>query len=97
MKVRITIGLKKSVLDTQGKAIENSLTKNLGYQKISGVRQGKFIELEIAEQDKNNVKKIVDEICDKLLVNKIIEDYSFEILQYLLICQIHKGFLGKHV
>ena len=81
MKVRITIGLKKSVLDTQGKAIENSLTKNLGYQKISGVRQGKFIELEIAEQDKNNVKKIVDEICDKLLVNKIIEDYSFEILQ----------------
>jgi phosphoribosylformylglycinamidine synthase len=81
MKVRITIGLKKSVLDTQGKAIENSLTKNLGYQQISGVRQGKFVELEIAEQDKNNVKKIVDEICDKLLVNKIIEDYSFEILQ----------------
>jgi phosphoribosylformylglycinamidine synthase PurS subunit len=81
MKVRITIGLKKSVLDTQGKAIENSLTKNLGYQQISEVRQGKFVELEIAEQDKNNVKKIVDEICDKLLVNKIIEDYSFEILQ----------------
>jgi phosphoribosylformylglycinamidine synthase PurS subunit len=80
MKIRIIIGLKKSVLDTQGKAIENSLTKNLGYQQISQVRQGKFVELEIDENDPKKVKEIVDQICDKLLVNKIIEDYSYEVL-----------------
>ena len=80
MKIRIIIGLKKSVLDTQGKAIENSLTKNLGYQQISQVRQGKFVELEIDENDPKKVKEIIDQICDKLLVNKIIEDYSYEVL-----------------
>jgi len=80
MKIRIIIGLKKSVLDTQGKAIENSLVKNLGYEQISQVRQGKFVELEIAESDSKKVKEIVDQICDKLLVNKIIEDYSYEVL-----------------
>jgi phosphoribosylformylglycinamidine synthase PurS subunit len=80
MKIRIIIGLKKSVLDTQGKAIENSLVKNLGYEQISQVRQGKFVELEIAENDAKKVKEIVDQICDKLLVNKIIEDYSYEVL-----------------
>jgi phosphoribosylformylglycinamidine synthase len=80
MKVRIIIGLKKSVLDTQGKAIENSLAKNLGYEQISQVRQGKFVELEIDENDSKKVKEIVDQICDKLLVNKIIEDYSYEVL-----------------
>ena len=81
MKIRILITLKKSVLDTQGKAIENSLVKNLGYSNISQVRQGKIVELEIAENDNNKIKQIVDEICDKLLVNKIIEDYSFEVLK----------------
>ena len=80
MKIRIIIGLKKSVLDTQGKAIENSLVKNLGYDSISQVRQGKFVELEITESDPKKVKEIVDQICDKLLVNKIIEDYSYEVL-----------------
>lgn len=81
MKIRINIALKKSVLDTQGKAIETALNKNLGYHQISAVRQGKFIDLEIQEHDENAIKKIVDDICDKLLVNKIIEDYSFEILK----------------
>lgn len=80
MKIRILISLKKGVLDTQGKAIEASLQKNLGFSQISQVRQGKVVELEIAETDSNKIKEIVDEICDKLLVNKIIEDYSFEVL-----------------
>ena len=80
MKIRILISLKKGVLDTQGKAIETSLQKNLGFPQISQVRQGKVIELEIAETDPAKIKQIVDEICDKLLVNKIIEDYSFEVL-----------------
>jgi len=80
MKVRIYIALKKAVLDTQGKAIEGVLVKNLGHSQISNVRQGKFVDLEIADTNPDNVKKIIDEVCDKLLVNKIIEDYSFEII-----------------
>lgn len=80
MKVRINITLKNGVLDTQGKAIENSLIRNLHFDQISNVRQGKLIELEIAENDKNEAKKVVDDICDKLLVNKVIEEYSFEVI-----------------
>ncbi len=81
MKVRIYITLKKSVLDTQGKAIENALNKNLGFSQISQVRQGKLVELELTESDNEKAKKIIDEICDKLLVNKIIEDYTFEAVE----------------
>ena len=80
MKIRILISLKKGVLDTQGKAIENSLNKNLGFGQISQVRQGKFVELEISENDSTKINQIIDEICDKLLVNKIIENYTYEII-----------------
>ena len=80
MKIRIIITLKKGVLDIQGKAIENSLIKNLGFPQISQVRQGKVVELDINESDEQKVKEIIDQICDKLLVNKIMENYSFEIL-----------------
>lgn len=78
MKIRIIITLKKGVLDTQGKAIEASLVKNLGFSQISQVRQGKVVELEIAETDDTKIKEVVDQICDKLLVNKVIEDYTYE-------------------
>ena len=78
MKIRIIITLKKCVLDTQGKAIEGSLIKNLGFAQISQVRQGKVVELEIAETAQDKIKEVVDQICDKLLVNKVIEDYTFE-------------------
>lgn len=81
MKIRINITLKPAVLDTQGKAIENALNKNLGFGQISQVRQGKLIELEIAETDMVKIGQIVDEICDRLLVNKIIENYSFEVIK----------------
>lgn len=81
MKIRINITLKKAVLDTQGKAIENALHKNLGFNQVSNVRQGKLVELEIAETNMDKVSQIVDEICDKLLVNKIIENYSFEVIE----------------
>ncbi len=80
MKVRIYITLKKSVLDTQGKAIENSLINNLGFNTISNVRQGKLIEFDINSGSKEEIKQEVDSMCDKLLVNKIIENYSFEVL-----------------
>ena len=81
MQIRINIALKKAVLDTQGKAIEASLNKNLGYSQITNVRQGKFVDIEISENDQEKIKDIVDDICDKLLVNKIIEDYSYHILK----------------
>ena len=80
MKIRIIITLKKGVLDTQGKAIEGSLVKNLGFSQISQVRQGKIVELEINETSSEKIREIVDQICDKLLVNKVIEDYSFEVI-----------------
>ncbi len=80
MKVRINIMLKNGVLDTQGKAIENSLVKNLGFNQISNVRQGKVIELEISKDEENNINEIVDNICDKLLVNQVIENYNFEVI-----------------
>lgn len=81
MQIRINIALKKAVLDIQGKAIEASLDKNLGYSQISNVRQGKFVDIEINETDQEKIQTIVDDICDKLLVNKIIEDYSYQILK----------------
>lgn len=80
MKIRIIITLKKGVLDTQGKAIESSLVKNLGFPQISQVRQGKVVELDIAESEPDKIKEIVDQICDKLLVNKVIEDYKYEVV-----------------
>lgn len=79
MKVRIYITLKKGVLDTQGKTIEHSLVKHLDFHQISKVRQGKLVEMEIEERNESKVEKIVAEICDKLLVNQVIEEYSFEI------------------
>ena len=80
MKIRIIITLKKGVLDTQGKAVENALIKNLNFTQISQVRQGKVLEIEIAETSQDKIKEIVDQMCDKLLVNKVIEDYNFEII-----------------
>lgn len=80
MKVRILISLKKGVLDTQGKAIEDSVNKNLGFEQISDIRQGKVVELEIAETKEDKIKDIIDEICDKLLVNQVIENYEYEVI-----------------
>ena len=80
MKVRILITLKNGVLDTQGKAIENSLTKDLGFTNVSEVRQGRLVELEIAETNTDNIQNIVADLCDKVLVNQVIEDYSYEII-----------------
>ena len=78
MKVSVTITLKKDVLDPQGKVINQTL-KNMGYNMITNVRQGKFFEIEIKENDADITKKISDEICKKLLTNSIIEDYKISL------------------
>jgi len=78
MKVRIHISLKNGVLDPQGKAIENSLT-NLGFDKVKNVRQGKFIELDINEDDRLQARKQATDMCEKLLANTVIENYQVDL------------------
>lgn len=75
-KVKIHIKLKKDVLDIEGKTIENSLNNNLGFDQISNVRKGKLIELNINETDPEKINQIIKEICDRMLVNQVIEDYE---------------------
>ena len=79
MKISATVTLKKDVLDPQGKVVNQTL-KNMGYDNIVSVRQGKYFEIELNETDKNKAKEIVEEIGKKLLTNIVIEDYtiSFE-------------------
>ncbi len=79
MKARIHVTLKNGVLDPQGKAIGHALA-GLGFAGIGEVRQGKFIELELAERDANRARESVDAMCRKLLANTVIENYSIEIV-----------------
>tara|TARA_Y100000768_G_C23680690_1_gene542126 strand:- start:430 stop:669 length:240 start_codon:yes stop_codon:yes gene_type:complete len=79
LKFSVTVTLKKNVLDPQGKVVENTL-KNLGMLDLKSIRQGKFFEIEIEEENKEIAKKKVDEMCNKLLVNLIIEDYKIDIV-----------------
>ena len=74
MKFSITVTLKKDVLDPQGKVVQNTLV-NLGLN-LKNIRQGKYFEIEINEQDQAKAEKDIDKMCKKLLVNLIIEDYK---------------------
>lgn len=78
MKAKVHITLKNGVLDPQGKAIGHSL-ENLGFAGVGEVRQGKFIELEIAESDPAKAHAQVEEMCQKLLANTVIENYSIDL------------------
>ena len=75
MKVSVTVTLKKDVLDPQGKVVKQTL-KNMGYECIKNVRQGKYFEIELNESNKNEAEKVTKEICEKLLTNTVIEDYK---------------------
>jgi len=75
LKFTVTVTLKKNVLDPQGKVVENTLV-NLGMENLKSVRQGKFFEIEVDEKDQQKAEKTINEICQKLLVNLIIEDYN---------------------
>ncbi len=81
MKISAIVTLKKDVLDPQGKVVSQTL-KNMGYNNIISVRQGKFFEIELKETDKEKSKKIVEEICKKLLTNQVIEDYKINLDQW---------------
>ena len=75
MKFSVTVTLKKDVLDPQGKVVKNTLI-NMGITNLKSIRQGKHFEIEVDESDKDNAEKKVDEMCKKLLVNLIIENYK---------------------
>ena len=78
MKISVIVTLKKEVLDPQGKVVNQTL-KNMEYQNITNVRQGKYFEIEINESDKDKARMIVEEICKKLLTNTVIEDYKINL------------------
>ena len=78
MLAKIYITLKKDVLDPQGSVIANSL-KSLGFNNIEDVRQGKFIEVKLNSENKETANKQLNEMCEKLLANLVIEDYKVEI------------------
>tara|TARA_B100000029_G_C17009920_1_gene754475 strand:+ start:318 stop:557 length:240 start_codon:yes stop_codon:yes gene_type:complete len=78
LKISVIVTLKKDVLDPQGKVVNQTL-KNMGYTNISNIRQGKYFEIELEENDKEKAKKIAEEICEKLLTNVVIEDYKIDL------------------
>ena len=75
MKVSAIITLKKDVLDPQGKVIHQTLD-GMGFKNIDEIRQGKFFEIEVKENDPLKAKNIVEDMCKKLLANLVIENYK---------------------
>jgi phosphoribosylformylglycinamidine synthase PurS subunit len=78
-KARITVTLKNGVLDPQGKAIEGSLAA-LGFDGVGLVRQGKVFDIELANTNKTQAEKSLKDMCEQLLANTVIEDYTVEIV-----------------
>ncbi len=79
MKARIKITLKNGVLDPQGKAIQHALA-SLGFTGVDEVRQGKYIEVDLAEADEGKARAQVERICKDLLANTVIENYAYELV-----------------
>ncbi|MFQ5971644.1 MAG: phosphoribosylformylglycinamidine synthase subunit PurS [Alphaproteobacteria bacterium] len=78
MRARVHITLKPGVLDPQGQAIGNALA-GLGFTGVGAVRQGKYLELDLAENDRGAARAKVTEMCEKLLANPVIEDYAIDL------------------
>ena len=79
MKAKVTVMLKDGVLDPQGEAVKNAL-KSLEYNTVKSVRQGKVIEIELDETSEETANKSIQEMCQKLLANTVIESYEIEII-----------------
>ena len=75
MKISVVITLKKDVLDPQGKVIHQTLD-GMGFNDVNEVRQGKYFEIDTKENDPQKAKNIVEEMCNKLLANLVIENYK---------------------
>jgi phosphoribosylformylglycinamidine synthase len=79
VKARITVTLKSGVLDPQGKAIEGALA-SLGFAGVTGVRQGKIFDIEIAETDRAKAEAALSQMGERLLANTVIENYRVELV-----------------
>ena len=79
MKARVTVMLKDGVLDPQGEAVKHALN-SLKYNKVESVRQGKVIEIGLDETSEEIANKSIQEMCEKLLANTVIESYEIEII-----------------
>ena len=75
MKIKAIVTLKNGVLDPQGKAIQQTLN-GMNFSNVNEVKQGKYFNIEIKENDENKAKSQVEEMCKKLLANLVIEDYK---------------------
>ena len=75
MKISVIITLKKDVLDPQGKVINQALD-GMGFNNINEVRQGKYFEIDVKDNDPKKAKEKVEEMCKKLLANLVIENYK---------------------
>ena len=75
LKFSVTVTLKENVLDPQGKVVQNTL-QNLGVENLKRIRQGKYFEIELNDNDPQKAEKKVDDMCKRLLANLIIEDYK---------------------
>ncbi len=78
MKLQVIVTLKKDVLDPQGSAIKNSLA-NMGFKNVENVRQGKIFDLVVKEKNEKDAISKAKQMCEKLLANLTIEDYSIKI------------------
>ena len=75
MKIKVIVTLKNGVLDPQGKAIQQTLN-GMGFDSVKEVRQGKYFDIEINENNEVKAKSKVEDMCKKLLANLVIEDYK---------------------
>ena len=78
MRARVYVTLKSGVLDPQGQAVARTLGR-LGYEEVRDVRIGKFVELELEGDDRKALKGKVEQMCDRLIANTVIEDFRVEI------------------
>jgi phosphoribosylformylglycinamidine synthase subunit PurS len=77
---RIYVTLRSSVLDPAGTAVESGL-KQMGYTEVESVRIGKYIEMQLSANGEEQAKQHLDEMCDRLLANTVIENYCFELTE----------------
>ena len=78
MKAKIHVTLKQGILDPQGKAIEHAL-ESLGFKNAANVRVGKYMEVDVQEQDRAKAEAQVKQMCETLLANTVIEEYRYEL------------------
>ena len=79
-KAKVNVTLKKSVLDPQGKTVLHALS-TMGYKNVRDIRVGKYFEVNLDEKNRTNAEEQLKKICDCLLINPVIEDYTYELVE----------------